>query len=139
LRAYLEDAVPYRDVDLMLFQHGVPSAGIADPDQWLRVASARGARARLLGLDPRRFPHDIATIARYGPALDALPDSGRPWTPLDVETVVQSLRRSSSLSVVTESVPAPTADPLLARAERVESAHRILTVEPDGCASLRTG
>ena len=111
LRAYLEDAVPYRDVDLMLFQHGVPSAGIADPDQWLRVASARGARARLLGLDPRRFPHDIATIARYGPALDALPDSGRPWTPLDVATVVQSVRRSSSVSVVTESVPAPTADP----------------------------
>ena len=62
------------------------------------------------------------------PALDALPDSGRPWTPLDVETVVQSLRRSSSLSVVTGSVPAPTADPLLARAERVESAHRGIAI-----------
>jgi hypothetical protein len=111
LRAYLEDAAPYRYVDLMLFQHGVPSAGIADPDQWLRLAGARGARARLLGLDARRFPHDIASIARYGPALRGLSDAGRPWTPLDVATVVQSLRRSTSLSVVTESVPAPMADP----------------------------
>jgi len=110
LRAYLEDAAPYRYVDLMLFQHGVPSAGIAAPDEWLRVAGAGGARARLLGLDARRFPHDIASIARYGPALSALPDSGRPWTPMDVGTVVESLSRSSSLSVLTESVPAPTSD-----------------------------
>jgi hypothetical protein len=105
LRAYLEDAAPYRNVDLMLFQHGVPSAGIADPDQWLRVAGARGARARLLGLDARQFPHDIAAIARYGPALNALPDSGRQWTPLDVATVVERLGRSSALSVVSARVP----------------------------------
>jgi hypothetical protein len=110
LRAYLEDAAPYRYVDLMLFQHGVPSAGIADPDEWLRVAGARGARARLLGLDARRFPHDIASIARYGPALRGLPDSGRPWTPVDVATVVESFSRSSSLSVLTETFPAPTSD-----------------------------
>jgi hypothetical protein len=110
LRAYLEEAAPYRYVDLMLFQHGVLSAGIADPDQWLRVASARGARASLLGLDARRFPHDIATITRYGPALQALPDSGRPWTSVDIATAVQSLTRSTSLSVVTESVAAPMSD-----------------------------
>jgi hypothetical protein len=110
LRAYLEDAAPYRDVDLMLFQHGVPSPGIAGPEEWLRVAEVNGAHARLLGLDARRFPHDIAAIARYGPALRELPEKGRPWTPLDVTTAVQGLSRSSSLSVLTESEGVSTSD-----------------------------
>lgn len=91
LRSYLDEAPPYRHIDIMLFQHGIASAGIAEPDSWLRVAEAHGAHARLLGLDPRRFPHDIATIARYGPALRDLPDATMPWTPLDVHAAIDGL------------------------------------------------
>lgn len=92
LDAHLEASDTYRAVDILLFQHGVPSAGIAHPDQWLAVARRHGATARLLALDPLRFPHDIASLGRYGQALAALPSAQRPWSPLDVTAAMQGLR-----------------------------------------------
>ncbi|QJY47820.1 hypothetical protein [Pseudonocardia broussonetiae] len=56
-------------MDILLFQHGVHSAGIAEPEQRLGAARRHGATARLLAVDPRRFPHDIASLGRYGHAL----------------------------------------------------------------------
>jgi hypothetical protein len=72
----------YRHVDVLLFQHGVDSEGIATPDDWTRTVRRHGATVGFPGLDRRRFPHDIATLARYGPAMAALPAARRPWTPL---------------------------------------------------------
>ena len=91
LDAHLAASPRYRAVDSLAFQHGVPSAGIAEPNEWLAVARRHGATARPLALDPRRFPHDIATLARYGHPLADLPPAYRPWTPLDVATAVHSL------------------------------------------------
>jgi hypothetical protein len=91
LDAHLAASPRYRAVDILAFQHGVRSAGIADPEQWLAVARRHGATARLLALNPRRFPHDIATLGRYGQALADLPPAHQPWTPLDTTTAIRSL------------------------------------------------
>jgi len=91
LDAHLAAVEPYRHVHVLLFQHGVRSAGIASPQEWVATVRRHGARPHLLGLDPRRFPHDIGTLGRYGPALAALPSTGRPWTPLDLDTALARL------------------------------------------------
>lgn len=92
LETHLQASGPYREVDILLFQHGVRSAGIADPEHWLAVARRHGAAARLLAVDPRRFPHDIASLGRYGRALADLPPAQQPWTPLDVHHAERGLR-----------------------------------------------
>lgn len=93
LDAHLAASRPYREVQVLLFQHGVRSDGIAYPDQWLSRIEAHGAHARLLGVDPRRFPHDIGSLGRYGPAMArALPPAAHPWSPLAVDDAVTGLR-----------------------------------------------
>jgi hypothetical protein len=72
----------YRHVDVLLFQHGVTSEGIATPDDWARVVHRYGATVGFPGLDRRRFPHDVASLARYGPAMATLRAAREPWTPL---------------------------------------------------------
>jgi len=91
LEAHLAAAAPYRSVDVLLFQHGVMSPGVARPDEWLAVARRHGARGRLLALDARRFPHDVASLGRYDRALAGLPQATRPWSPLDVRTALAGL------------------------------------------------
>ncbi|MDQ4010106.1 MAG: hypothetical protein M3228_05275 [Actinomycetota bacterium] len=92
LEAHLESSAPYRMVDVLLFQHGVRSEGIAYPAQWLAAARRHGATARLLAVDRRRFPHDIASLGRYGRALADLPPARHPWSPFDVGEAVHALR-----------------------------------------------
>jgi hypothetical protein len=94
LRAFAEHlrtTEPYRRIDIMLFQHGVWSAGIATPPEWLHTARTTGATARLLAQDPDRFPHDIASLGRYGRALAALPPARTAWSPLDVAAALAGL------------------------------------------------
>jgi hypothetical protein len=92
LAAHLAASTPYRAVDVLLFQHGVCSDGIAGPQEWLDLARGHGASARLIAVDPRRFPHDIASLGRYGPALADLPPARRPWSPLDVREALRGLQ-----------------------------------------------
>ena len=94
LDAHLQAVEPYRHVDVLLFQHGVASTGIATPPQWLAVARRHGAHARLLAVDPRRFPHDIASLGRHAHALATLPPARRPWSPLDPRHALGALRRA---------------------------------------------
>jgi hypothetical protein len=90
--AHLAEAAPYRTVDILQFQHGVWSSGIATPAQWAAVARRHGATPRLLALDPGRFPHDIAVMGRYGQALAALPAARHPWSPLPLPEALDGLR-----------------------------------------------
>lgn len=53
---------------------------------------ASNAQARLLALDPQRFPHDIATLGRYGRALASLPPARQAWSPLQVEAALSEMR-----------------------------------------------
>ena len=85
-----------RRVDILQFQHGVRSSGIATPEQWTAAARRNGAQPTLLALDPRRFPHDIATMGRYGRALADLPAATRPWSPLPVDEAMGALRAAGA-------------------------------------------
>jgi hypothetical protein len=87
---YLAESDSYRTVGLMLFQHGVRSPGVAEPRQWQQAVRRHGATPHFVGLDPDRFPHDIGSLGRYGPALRREPPAG-PWAPLAVQTGLQGL------------------------------------------------
>jgi hypothetical protein len=91
---HLRAVEPYRTIDILLFQHGVWSSGIATPQEWLHTARGTGADARLLAHDPRRFPHDIASLGRYGRALAELPSARTAWSPLDVGTALRGLAQA---------------------------------------------
>jgi hypothetical protein len=91
LDEHLARAERYRSVDVLLFQHGVESAGIAGPDDWVATVRRHGAEPRLLALDRPRFPHDIAINARYARALDDLPPARQPWSPLPVERALDAV------------------------------------------------
>jgi hypothetical protein len=92
LEEHLAAADPYRSVDVLLFQHGVRSAGIAAPQEWVAAIRRHGAIPRLVGLDPRRFPHDIGALGRYGPALATLLPARRPWTSLTPAAALAGLQ-----------------------------------------------
>ena len=91
MRTHLENSAPYRAVDILLFQHGVNSAGIAEPNQWLTLARRHAPDARLLALDPRRSPHDIASLGRYARQFKAMPPARKAWSPLGVERTIQAV------------------------------------------------
>lgn len=119
LDEHLETSPAYRDIDVLLFQHGVRSQGIADPQDWLRVVRRHGAVPRLLALDPRRFPHDIATLGRYSRALDTLPTARRAWSPLPL---AQALEGLSAAGLRTTEGPGSSSLP--GRPDRAPRGHR---------------
>ena len=82
-QAHLEASERYRAVDVLVFQHGVRSHGIATARQWLAVADRYADSARLVAVDPRRSPHDVGSLGRYGRELAQLPPARHPWTPMD--------------------------------------------------------
>jgi hypothetical protein len=91
LDAYLDNAAPYPDVNVFLFQHGTDSPGIAAPEEFAEVIRRHHARAHFEGLDPERFPHGIGTLGRYGRIFDQLPRARQPWSPLPVEGALRGL------------------------------------------------
>ncbi len=100
LRQHLESlAEPYDEAHLILFQHGADSEGIARPDQWAQLLREHGTTADFLGLDPRRFPHDIAFLTRYGPAMSRLPKAQHPWTPLALTDALDSIDTHPDIDV----------------------------------------
>lgn len=92
LDEHLAAADPYRHVDVLLFQHGVRSPGSRRRRSGWRRCPGTARSPRLVGLDPRRFPHDIGALGRYGPALAALPPARKPWTPLTPDAALAGLR-----------------------------------------------
>ena len=94
---HLARSEPYRDVDVLLFQHGADSLGIAGPAEWEAVVRKHGATPRLLALDRRRFPHNIAINARYDQALATLPQARHPWSPLTVHSGLTGLGEAGLL------------------------------------------
>jgi hypothetical protein len=91
LDRHLADSPRYRSVGILLFQHGVRSAGVADPQEWLATVRRHGAAGRLVAVDSRRAPHDIASLGRYGRELARLPPAQRPWSPLPIEAALSGL------------------------------------------------
>ncbi|MFL6136116.1 MAG: hypothetical protein ACJ72A_25140 [Nocardioidaceae bacterium] len=98
LAAYLDHAM-YDDIDVMLFNHGTRSRGLADARTWQELAGRARARGRLLGVDPTAFPSDFAGFARYTKALRSLPEATRPWSPLAVDDALAGLTSDPRLVV----------------------------------------
>ena len=82
LREHLRASEPYASVDILLFEHGADSPGIARPEEWEQAVREVGSEPRLLGLRRRAFPHDIGLLGRYGPVLQREQEAGLPFTPL---------------------------------------------------------
>jgi hypothetical protein len=101
LDAYLSAADQYRRVRLLVFQHGADSPGRATVEDWRATVRRHGARLDLIAVDPRKDPHDIGSLGRYGRELARIPDDPTPWTPLEVSRALQLLA-GHGLSVITE-------------------------------------
>ena len=67
VRSYLRER-RYPTVDVLMFPHGVRSAGIAEPEDWLRLREHSGV-VRLPATDVGRYPADVAALAAYSSAI----------------------------------------------------------------------
>ena len=100
LEDYLASVEPYRQVLVLMFQHGADSPGRATPDDLRRVVARHGGRAEMVALHEAKVPHDIGSLGRYGPALNRVPDEPSPWTPMSVDRALRGLA-DGGLSVST--------------------------------------
>ncbi|WP_200207868.1 hypothetical protein [Micromonospora coerulea] len=73
LERYLDQSDTYDYLHLTLFCHGVESVGLASVDQWHRVLQHARVAGSFAGVEPGRYPSDLATFFRYQSALRALP------------------------------------------------------------------
>lgn len=73
LARYLDEARTYDHLHLTLFCHGVESVGLAPVDQWHGLLRRAGLNGSFAGVEPRRYPSDLATFFRYRSALRAIP------------------------------------------------------------------
>jgi hypothetical protein len=71
-------------VDVVLFQHGAQSDGLATIDRWQRLTALGRRPGTVIGTHERRFPSDFGALARTAGRLRRIPD-GPPWSPLPVE------------------------------------------------------
>ncbi|HET9078084.1 MAG TPA: hypothetical protein VFN68_14200 [Acidimicrobiales bacterium] len=69
LADYLRGAEPYDVIEATLISNGTWTPGLAGPDQWKDVLACARRRGRLAGVDPERFPSDLAVFARYRDSL----------------------------------------------------------------------
>ncbi len=69
LREYLDASPAYRHIDLLLFEHGVRSAGLVPVEEWRALLRRARRTARFVALRPERYPSSVSTYVRY---LDSL-------------------------------------------------------------------
>ena len=65
LESYLGRRDPFQEIGIMLFSHGVESAGLAPIERWLALARRAGSGGCLVGVDPKAYPRDFAVFVRY--------------------------------------------------------------------------
>lgn len=105
LARYLDAADPYQDIDVLLFNHGVRSAGMADTDRWSTLARRAGRRGRLLAIDRDRFPADFASLARFVPVLRREPAGRQPVTDLTLTDVADEATRWPGVRLTADDEP----------------------------------
>lgn len=83
--AYLDGGPEWREIAVTLFAHGTRSEGLAPVEDWQRLAGRAKERGWLAGVDPARWPVDLATLDRYASVLHEthhaalLPRRPMPW------------------------------------------------------------
>ena len=65
LQAYLDQRVPFDEILLMLFSHGVDSVGLPSIEQWRAPLRRARLKGTFVGVDERAFPRDFAVFIRY--------------------------------------------------------------------------
>ncbi|MQA01920.1 MAG: hypothetical protein GEV07_04050 [Streptosporangiales bacterium] len=94
---------PYRDVDVLLFPHGVASVGATSPKDWAeRLRDHISGKVRFVSGTPERWPAHFDALAKYGTALGQLADQPQPGERLPVE---QMLERVAGDAVRLDSLP----------------------------------
>jgi hypothetical protein len=71
---------PVRKVDVLMFPHGVRSAGSTEPADWLALRRY-AQQVRLPATDVRRYPADFRALAAYSAAIGRLAPVGEPCSP----------------------------------------------------------
>lgn len=94
------DGHAFDEIDVMLFSHGVHSRGLAEAEEWEKLAARARRRGRLLAVDRSAFPADFVTFARYTAALRRLPRAPRPRSPLPVQEALTMLGQSTKVDVL---------------------------------------
>jgi hypothetical protein len=70
---YLDGARAYDHIRVMLFSHGVESAGVAPIERWRSILDRAKKRGEFVGVDERRYPKDFAAFVRYHADLKKVP------------------------------------------------------------------
>ncbi len=65
LEAYLDCAQQFDHIDLLLFQHGVRSAGLVPIERWRALLGRARRTARFVALRPERHPSSSSTYVYY--------------------------------------------------------------------------
>jgi hypothetical protein len=79
-------------VDVLLFQHGAESPGVAYPADFERVIHDAGGEPRMIAFRPEKSPRDIGAMGRYNSVLAREPSANLAFRPLEVGTVLDKLR-----------------------------------------------
>ncbi len=98
--AHLAEQPAYREILLLIFQHGAASPGYAGPDEWRAVARRHGARLRTIALREDESPHDIGLLGRYGPAMRRMKNDPTPWSPLPPADALAGLAAAGGVHVL---------------------------------------
>ena len=69
LQAYLEQRAAFDDIGIMLFSHGVESAGLASIARWMGLANKARLKGSLVGVDAKAYPRDFGVFVRYSYAV----------------------------------------------------------------------
>jgi hypothetical protein len=92
VRFHLQNSDPYREVNVLLFQHGADSPGVAYPNDFEVVVRESGADPRMIALRVNKSPRDIGSMGRYNSVLAKEPSANLPFRALDGDDAIHKLR-----------------------------------------------
>jgi hypothetical protein len=93
LEHYLDEAEPFDEIHLMLFQHGVDAVDFPPGDDWKRLLDKARRRGTTLGVRLDEHPLDFSHFAKYDDAIQAATPARYPLTaPLTLGDLREFLR-----------------------------------------------
>lgn len=94
LRFHLAHSEPYHQVNVLIFQHGAESPGVAYPADYERAVREAGSSPRMIALRTDISPRDIGSMGRYNSVLSREPSANLPFRRLKPDRVVAHLRET---------------------------------------------